>query len=225
MPRSPRPVPLEPDPPPVLGAILLGGGSRRMGKPKHLLGSDGVTWLEQIDRILGEVVPASILVGAGELPAALAARTRIADAPGVEGPVAGLLAALELRRDTAWLALACDQPLLTVEALRWILAQRDPSAVAILPRLTPERVEPFPALYEPGALAPLRELARATGPGRSLQRLTGMGRVLSPQVPPSLAGAFRGANTPGEARALDEIPSDEPPPVVRGRRPAKRTER
>lgn len=225
MPRPPRPVPLEPIPPPVLGAILLGGGSRRMGRPKHLLVRNGASWLERIDRVLAGVVRETILVGAGELPPSFAMRARIADAAGVEGPVAGLVAALELRRDVAWLALACDQPLLTVEALRWILDQRDPTAVAVLPRLEPGRVEPLPALYEPGALAPLRELARASGPGRSLQRLSRLARVHSPQVPPSLVGAFRGANTPSEVLALDEPPTDETPPIARRTQPAKRVER
>ena len=186
----------------LAAALRVGGASARMGRPKQLLEIDGETFAERIARAAEGVVDRLVLCGAGEIPPALAGLPRLADVEGVSGPLGGLLAAFALDPGRAWLALACDQPRLTREALAWLASERRAGAVAVLPRLAEDRVEPFPAIYEPAVRPALAELARARGAGRSLQRLAEVAGVRTPRVPEALAPAFAGANDPAELDRL-----------------------
>lgn len=208
MPHAPRPATELERLPPLGGAILIGGASRRMGLAKHALELGGATFVETIARALAAVAEPVIVVGAGALPASLAVLERRGDPPGLRGPAAGIVAALSAAPERAWLMAACDQPRLTLLALRWLIAQRRPGVDAVQPRLAAERIEPFPGIYEPSALPALLELASAGGRGASLQRLGEGARVASPLVPPAYAPAFLGANTPEELARLASAEPD-----------------
>ncbi|MEO8198556.1 MAG: NTP transferase domain-containing protein [Thermoanaerobaculia bacterium] len=208
--------------PPLVGGILIGGASRRMGRPKALLEWQGESFLERIAGSLAAVVPEVFLLGSGiVLPAGVAGLPVVADVAGVGGPLAGLLSAAAARPDAAWLVLTCDQPLLTPAALAWLIGERRADRIAVLPRLTPGRLEPFPGIYEPGCRAALAGLAMAAaaGPagGASLQPLGETAGVGVVPVPPALAAEFRGVNTLAEwtdlcrfaGRATKESGSDD----------------
>jgi molybdopterin-guanine dinucleotide biosynthesis protein A len=197
--------------PPLVGGILVGGASRRMAAPKALLQLQGETFLERIARVLGSVVPELLLFGSGAgLPPALAGFAVVPDDPRARGPLAGLLAAFEERPGAAWLMLSCDQPLLSTAALAWLAAGRRHDRIAVLPRLDPLRVDPFPGIFEPACREALSVLASATerGPGEadrrtgSLQPLVRIPGVHVAPVPPALAAEFLGANTPSELALL-----------------------
>lgn len=188
--------------PPLFGGILIGGGSRRMGAAKALLEWEGETFVERIARAVSAVVPELFLFGAGlKMPAALAQHAVVPDSGGASGPLAGLLAAFETRRDAAWLMVSCDQPLLSTLALEWLIAERRSDRIAVLPRLTPARIEPFPGIYEPRCHREIAQLA-APGSGNSLQPIGDHPAVRIVDVPPRFAGEFLGANTPGELALL-----------------------
>lgn len=188
--------------PRVLGVVLLGGRSRRMGRPKHLIAWDGETWLERIAHRVAAVSDGLCLCGAGIVPDRLAGVERLFDPPDVAGPLAGLAALREMHPDRHWLVAACDQPLVSEAVLRWMLAEWEEGLGALLPRLEPERVEPFPGIYGPGSHAALAALQAEPESRRSLQRLPGLARVKSPLVPVAWRGELRGANLPGD---LDEL--------------------
>ena len=188
--------------PALRAALLVGGASSRMGTPKQLLAIEGETFAERIARTAERLTERLVICGAGELPAPLAGATRVADAAGVAGPLAGLLAAFAHDPESAWLALSCDQPLLTREALEWLAGERRSGAIAVMPRLVVDRVEPLPAIYEPAARSALAALAAKQGSARSLQRLADHPGVRTPQVPDELASAFAGANDPAELARL-----------------------
>lgn len=188
--------------PPLVGGILVGGGSRRMGSAKALLEWAGESFAERIARVLAGVVPELALLGCGaDLPAKLAGLPRIADRSEVQGPLAGLLGAFAARPAAAWLVLTCDQPLLSRALLAWLIGERRAGCIAVLPRLAPGRIEPFPGIYEPACLP---ALAALTGAGRrgSLQPLAELAPVRVVPVPAALAGELRGVNTPEEWAAL-----------------------
>jgi molybdenum cofactor guanylyltransferase len=174
-------------PPPLLGALLVGGASRRFGRPKALAELAGRTFAERLAAALSEVTGEVLLLGEGPVPASLAGLPRVADAPGQGGPVAGLLGALATCPGRALLVTACDQPLLDAAALRWLVAQRRPGALALVARLDPERIEPFPGIYEPASRPLLAALARAGG---SLQPLGRRPDVRVADVPPELCAAW-----------------------------------
>ena len=188
---------------PLRVAVLVGGASRRMGRPKEALLVGGVRLLDRTLDALGAAGrgDAVLLGGARSVGGPASVLPRLADAPGVEGPLAGLLAALRSDPASAWLVAACDLPLLTRDAVEWLLSQRAVGRCAVLPSVA-GRPQPLLAVYEPGCLPLLEALVASGRPSPS--RLAGHPAVCSPQPPPELAPAWSGANTPGElARLLD----------------------
>lgn len=177
---------------PLVGGILVGGGSRRFGRPKALERLDGRSFAERVVCALEQVVSEVVLLGSGPVPDSLAGLARLPDAPGADGPLAGILAGLSARRDRAWLVAACDQPFLTRGLLEWLVTRREAGRIAVLPRLAAGGIEPFPAIYEPGALGFLSGLAIDEG---SIQPLAGRPDVLTPRPPPELARALRDIDT------------------------------
>ncbi|GMU64895.1 MAG: hypothetical protein AMXMBFR36_11690 [Acidobacteriota bacterium] len=172
---------------PLVGGLLVGGASRRFGRDKALALLEGRPLAERVAAALAAVSREVVLLGAGPVPASLDAMARIADDPRGRGPLAGLLGAFAARPDSAWLVAACDQPWLDESALAWLLGERTPGAIAVLPRRGGPGVEPFPAVYEPGAAPVLALLAEGGG---SLQPLAARDDVATPRVPGELERAF-----------------------------------
>jgi len=73
--------------------LLVGGGSRRMGRPKGLLKAGGLTLMERAFETLSAVSGGAVLLGGGDVPPSLRRAPRLPDVPGVAGPMAGLLSA------------------------------------------------------------------------------------------------------------------------------------
>ena len=131
--------------PPVLGCVLIGGKSSRMGCAKHLIIKNNRTWLERTAEKLSMVCDQVVIAGAGDVPEC--SWLRLSDVPGAVGPLAGILAAARWHPWATLLACACDQPDLEVEALNWLLKERRPGTWAVLPKIG-ERIEPLLALYD-----------------------------------------------------------------------------
>ena len=169
-----------------------------MGRPKALL------MAERAAAALAAAVERVILLGDGPVPAVLAHLERVPDAPlgeaGAAGPLAGLLAALRRAPRAAWVLCPCDLPRVRPEAVRWLLAQRRPGRLAVLPRTVPGAPpEPLFALYEP-EVAPAVEALAAAG-GRAPRLLAATAGVAVVDVPPELAACWRDADTPDELAA------------------------
>jgi len=167
-----------------------------MGTPKHLLQHvrSGTTWLEHSLNVLGEVTDRLVIVGEGEVPAALSNYERLFDVAGVKGPLAGILAVMRWAPMSRVLVAACDLPLISVEAARWLVASHSPGLLAVMPRLDDHSgVEPLFAYYTPGARPLLEELAHRHdfSPGH----LAHHAAVATPVPPPELASAWTNINT------------------------------
>ena len=184
---------------PVVGCVLIGGRSSRMGRPKHLLRTGGRTWLERTVEALRPAVGRIVLVGPGDVPPALADLARLPDAPDAEGPMAGVLAAMRHAPWASHLVAACDLPDLTAEAAGWLLSTRSPGVWATLPHL-PGRPGPEPLLahYDFRARTILEDLAAAGRFSPSL--LAGHPKVVTPAPPPDLAPAWANVNTEDDLR-------------------------
>ncbi len=177
--------------PQVLGCILIGGKSSRMGQPKHLLVREGTTWLARSAATLASVCDSVVVAVAGEMGGCLL--PQLPDVPDCCGPLAGLLAVMRWQPWATVLACACDLPEMTAEALHWLLAQRAPGTWAVLPKIG-DYHEPLLALYD-FRIRPALEVMAGQGRLR-LSDLVGVDgvRVLTP--PPALHSAWRNVNTP-----------------------------
>ena len=178
-------------------AILAGGESRRMGTDKAALLFGGVPLLERAARTA---------LAAG-LPVLVVGRPRPDgwgtpgvdfapdDAPG-RGPLGGLGTALG-RAPGAVLALACDLPLLTPEALGWL---RDQAASGMgehgLAVVNGGRWEPLFSVYAPACL-PLIGARLAAG-RLSLHGLIESGGFAPVDAPAWVTAQLVNINTPEE---------------------------
>ena len=179
----------------ILGCLLVGGRSTRMGRPKQLLERNGKTWAEDTVRRLRAVAKAVILSGDGSVAPALATLPRLPDVPGVQGPLGGLLSVLRWNPRSGWLAVPCDMPDLTEGALQWLLEQRRPGTWAVMADLGESGgIQPFPVFLDFRIRPVLEALARE---GRfSLQHLARHPRTRVVPLPSRLRSEWQNLNTP-----------------------------
>lgn len=190
-------------------AVLAGGQSRRMGVDKASLRRGGVTLLERTARAALAAAPVLPILIVGRprpeaWPADLPAAFVPDDAPG-QGPLPALGTALRAAGGPV-LALACDMPLLSTAALRWLVRQSEQAdadeAAHGLVATNQGQPEPLFAIYRPACL-PL--LARRMEAGqRSLRGLIAAGRFTLVPAPDEVAACLRNVNTPAELAALGD---------------------
>ncbi len=127
----------------MAGAVILGGGSTRMGRDKASLTVGGVAAATRIAHVLAELFEDVLLVG-GDPPSSAPGR-RVSDPPGPACPLRGIVGALEASRAERVLIVATDLPLVTPALLLGIVAW--PRAEVVVPR--PGGVpQPLCALYQ-----------------------------------------------------------------------------
>ncbi|MCP4896440.1 MAG: molybdopterin-guanine dinucleotide biosynthesis protein B [bacterium] len=183
----------------VLGGVLVGGASRRMGRPKQLINIRGNAMIEHVAAALAPTTDNLVLLGDGAVPASIEALLRLPDVADCTGPMAGLLAAMRWAPDSTWLVAACDLPQCDSATALWLLSQRRQGAWAVMPQFE-TGVEPLLAVYEPQALGLLEDQYAADELAPRL--LAQHEKVYTPRPPPELEGAWRNVNTEQELAVL-----------------------
>lgn len=141
---------------PLIGLVLTGGYSRRMGSDKSLLIYHGVPQREYLFELIGpycEEVFTSCRKDQ-EVPSRL---NPLYDSVEVTGPMNGILSAFEYQV-AAWLVVAVDMPLITKSAIEVLLRERDRTRLATCFR-NPELKQPEPlfTIWEPESFPFLRK--------------------------------------------------------------------
>lgn len=157
--------------PPLYGLVLAGGRSSRMQRDKAAIEyRPGETQLHAAMKLLQPRVE-RVFVSVRADQQGDDTRSdwpQIVDRGDVEGPIAGISAALGEHPEAAWLVLACDLPFLDARTLDTLLAERDPAADATAFRSSHDGLpEPLCAIYEPRARV---SLAAHIAAGRNCPR-------------------------------------------------------
>ena len=159
-------------PPTLLGLVLAGGESRRMGRDKGLLSYRGAPHRELLHALLQRACARVFISVNPEQPRPeperfgyLVDRAEYAG----NGPIGAVLGFCVAHPGQALLLLSCDLPYFDETALDALVAARDPSRPATA-FLNPEnrKPEPLVTIYEPPFLARLPGLFQSGT--RSLQR-------------------------------------------------------
>ncbi len=134
----------------MIGALLCGGNSSRMGRDKataSLAGKPMGMWV--VEALLAGGLREVVALGATELPLDV-----IADVQPKAGPLGALIGAIETLGEV--FVAPCDVPLLRGDAVRDLIvtANQQPHADAVLART--DRTEPLVGIYRPAALDALR---------------------------------------------------------------------
>lgn len=140
--------------PPLLGLVLAGGQSTRMGTDKGLLTYHDRPQREHVYDLLSGVCDDVFLsVNAAQAAGLRGSSFQLVEDTFLElGPLGGILSAFRQRPDAAWLSVACDLPLLTEASLRQLVEGRNASKLATAFYDSDRRFpEPLITLWEPRA--------------------------------------------------------------------------
>ena len=134
-------------------AVLAGGEGRRMGGPKGVLALDGRPILERLLDRLDWPGPTLLVTAPGREhpPGWRRFINEVTDPIAGEGPLRGILTALENATTDEVIVLPVDMPNIMPAPLAWLAARlrENPAAAAVMveqPEL-PNRVEPLPAVF------------------------------------------------------------------------------
>jgi molybdopterin-guanine dinucleotide biosynthesis protein A len=166
----------------VRGFVLAGGGSRRFGRDKALVEFDGETLIARLCRILQKASPSPVRIIGDATKYPQIGIECIADRWPGEGPLGGIITALETsddstKRDSWNLIIGCDMPFLTIEWLQHMAARAVASEAEIVVPESNYGLEPLCACWR-GSAAPT--LTRAFESG--LRRVTEAMKQLSMEV-------------------------------------------
>lgn len=146
----------------LYGLVLAGGHSRRMGRDKGLISYHGKPQREYLFEMLQELCVRVYTSCRSEqvVPAAL---NPLSDALQIQSPLNGILSAMQLHPDNAWLTVPVDLPNITIDLLRELGERRDPMRLATcFFDDDAQAPEPLLTIWEPAA-RPLLETAASKG--------------------------------------------------------------
>jgi molybdopterin-guanine dinucleotide biosynthesis protein A len=176
-----------------------------MGTDKAALSIGGMTLLERTARLALAVNLPVLVIGRAQPDGwPLPEVTFVEDAVPELGPAGGLATALR-HAQTSVLAVACDLPLLTEDALRWLMAQaRSQFEPSGLVTVNNGQREPLFAVYDLTCL-PLIEAQLAKG-RRSMKELIEAGEFVLDPAPEWVSVQLANVNTPEEWREKSGLP-------------------
>jgi len=143
----------------VLGVVLVGGKSTRLGRDKAVEVVGGKSLLAATVALVSDVVGEVVVSGRDPAPLGVNAPW-LPDAVAGKGPAGGILTALETFRRPV-LAVSCDLPFLRRETLTNLLEARnrrpDAALLTTYRRTDTGYVESLVAVYEPAGAPHLRQ--------------------------------------------------------------------
>lgn len=182
---------------PHTAAILAGGASTRMGRPKERLAlADGRSMIETVAAVAADVARSVVVLGLEDV---LPGHRCIADLRAGQGPLAGIEALLASGIDDEYLVIPCDMPRIPAALLRELLVMTGAPAT-VLRVEGEERFRSLPARFSSSGLATVRTALDA-----NRRAVHGVIEMLGPaivEVPSSMLGRLVNVNTPAEFDAL-----------------------
>ncbi len=187
---------------PIIGGVISGGLSKRMGQSKdRLLLADGRSMIQHVlDRLL--TVCKEIIVAGPELPVQLDEDERVHfvkdNFPG-QGPLAGVEAILSSGYASGYIIAACDQPCLKEELLKMLIPD-DPDMPCFFDLAENGIMQPFPGYYPVSWLPDIRDSLRRNR--RSLKALIADSDVILKPIEAVLADSLKSINTSEDLKSI-----------------------
>lgn len=184
----------------VVGVVLTGGQSRRMGSPKAQISlEDGRPVLVHLVEALLAVCPRVVICGSdhGVDLGSFRQVSVLPDAEAFWGPVAALSQFFHVEPQSSCLLTACDQPLLSTKVLAPLLQACPPEAQVVAYAQTGSFC-PFPAIYTPNVVPILQAVQKS--PKASFRQVFAQAQVT--EIPLDETQALANMNTPFERDRL-----------------------
>jgi molybdopterin-guanine dinucleotide biosynthesis protein A len=140
----------------VVGVVLTGGQSVRMGTNKATMRIGGTPLWEIAEQALRPLTDRVLFVGSAQTLGSAIPRTLIDDDPPGLGPLGGIVTGLEKSGYPHHLVLAVDYPLVQQALLRLLLRRAD--GVLAVCGQSPEYMEPLLAYYHVDCVPVIRQM-------------------------------------------------------------------
>lgn len=148
----------------LLGVVLCGGESKRMGTDKGLIEKNGKTWAQVIgDKLQSAGLEVLYSINAQQLHAYqsyIPPDRLIIDNIEIHGPLKGLLSVHETHSDRDILLMACDLIEMDEKTLSVLIEHYQSNATSDFVVYQHEFAEPFCAIYTSRGLQPVLDRAR-----------------------------------------------------------------
>lgn len=182
----------------IVGVVLCGGESKRMGSDKGLMDHNGETWAELVAAKLGSLkVPVVISINEQQLELyskLFSTVELIVDNIDIEGPLKGLLSVYQKYPEKDILLMACDLVDMDMGTLNNLLGQYHSMKGFDFFVYHEDYSEPFCAIYTSRGLKPVLEKAQLYSLDKfSFQSILDEGNTL--RIPITQKSSFRNYNT------------------------------
>jgi molybdopterin-guanine dinucleotide biosynthesis protein A len=145
----------------VIGAILAGGRSSRMGRNKAHLAVHGIPMIQSVASTLGSIFTRVIVVSDQAQAYQFLGLQVIPDIHKGIGPLGGIHSALTTLDTPAVFVLGCDTPFVSEDLVRYIL--RYPTRTMVKVAMLEKRIHPLCGIYGRACLPELNaSMARGT---------------------------------------------------------------
>jgi len=135
----------------LLGVVLCGGESRRMGRDKGLLETAGRPWaLRMGDKLISQGLPVVYSINKTQVAAysaVLPGEEFVIDEDGCEGPMDGLLSVHHRYPGAHLLVVACDMQDLDATTINQLIAAWREGSAEAYAYLIDDHLQPFCAIY------------------------------------------------------------------------------
>ena len=198
----------------IVGAVLAGGESRRMGRDKALLSFGGKPLIERTAQLMQSIFSQVLLVAGRRREYRFLGLPVVPDRLANSGPLGGIHTALLRGASQPVFVVACDLPFISRELIEYIVdfpfpedghslspERSDEAALAKIP-LQRERLQPLCGLYFPGCLSVIERRLNQ----RELKTVDVLEELSLVRVPVTSEQSFyndslfRNLNTPREYR-------------------------
>jgi molybdenum cofactor guanylyltransferase len=190
-------------------AILAGGAGSRMGRPKEELRIGDQPILSYLRERYQWSGPTILVTapGRGRPPGVEGFDREVIDPVAGEGPLRGVITALEVTETDILVVASCDMPLVEGRQLLWVAQQLEhrPVAPLVMLRRAGGEIEPLPFAIRASALAAAHR--HMTGGSRSLHSLAELEGAHVASVPQDWsASTWTNLNTPADLAAFFDHP-------------------
>lgn len=140
---------------PITAAILCGGTSSRMGRPKAFLPFEGKTLIERRFEAIRELFAEVVLVANDPEAYSNLSVDVVKDIIPNRGPLVGILSALLVSEYEHTFVIACDMPLIDNKLIREMCQERHDKDVLVLSH--EDGIEPLLGVYSKRCIEPLEQ--------------------------------------------------------------------
>jgi molybdopterin-guanine dinucleotide biosynthesis protein A len=186
----------------VVGAILAGGKSSRMGTEKALLPVQGRPMVQVAVETLAAVFSDVILVGGSKDNFGFLEREIIQDVFEGCGPLAGIHSALNSSQGRPVFVLSCDTPFVPPRLVEFVMEYKSPAPTKVAS--FESVLQPLCALYDVTSLQAIEEDLRQGKYSiiKTLKNINYAEISITPDLPFFTPSIFRNVNQPEDYRTL-----------------------